>query len=87
MKFNDLKNGMVVVVESSTNDYGMSNDPNGWWGARLSVFDKKINGGLSGNLSSMVLKKIIKEGCFKIIKGGFKNGECVSPVTYIQIVK
>ena len=87
MRFDELKNGMIVTVESATSDYGKTNDPNRWWGAFLSVFYKKINGGLSGNLSHMVLKKIVKEGCYKVIYGGFKNGECLSAVTVIQIVK
>ncbi len=87
MKFNELKNGMVVTVQSATRDCGMTNDPNGWWGARLSRFDEKINGGISCDLSHLVLKKILKEGCYEIIGGGFKNGECLSTTTKIRIVK
>jgi hypothetical protein len=88
MKFNELKNGMIVTVMSATIDGGMSNDPNGWWGAMLSQLDNDciIDGG-TVNLSIKVLKKIVKEGCYEVIDGGFKNGVLISCTTKIRIVK
>lgn len=30
MRFDELKNGMIVTVGSATSDYGKTNDPNRW---------------------------------------------------------
>jgi hypothetical protein len=88
MKFNELKNGMVVTVESATRDGGMTNDPNGWWGATLDPLDNDciVDGGTI-SISHKVLEKIVKEGCYEVIDGGFKNGAIISCTTKIRIVK
>lgn len=86
MKYNELKNGMVVTVMSTTIDGGRTNDPNSWWGAMLLPLDNDCIDGGTVKLSIKVLKKIVKEGCYEVIDGGFKNG-LISCVTKIRIVK
>lgn len=86
MKYNELINGMIITVSSATNDYGRTNDPNGWRMPFFSPFDKKVNG-ITGNLSYSVLKKIVKTGCYEVIAGGFGEGVCKGAITKIRILK
>lgn len=86
MKYNELKSGMVITVQSATNDGGKTNDVKGWWGAFFSPFDKATNNNITGNLSKKVLEKIVKENRYKVIDGGFKDGQLISCTTKIEIL-
>lgn len=82
MKFNELTKGMKIEVQSATNDFGKTDDPNGWWGASYQQDEK----GPYKDLSHKVLKKIVKEKKYKTVKKGFENGECLSTITKIEII-
>ena len=88
MKYNELKNGMIVTVMSTTRDGGRTNDPNSWWGAMLLPLDNDcIVDGCTIKLNWKVFKKILNEGCYEVVSGGFENRALISCITKIRIVK
>ena len=72
------KKGTRIIVESSTNDGGKTNNPHGWWGARTS--DGK-------NIPHSVFKKIVNNCKYEVIYGGFSDGKLISTITEIEILK
>lgn len=76
---NVAKKGNIIIVESSTNDYGKTNNPNGWSYPRL-----KTNG-RSVNLPNSTWEKIKKECALKVVFGGWDNGELKGTVTFLEI--
>ena len=78
MKIAELKKGDIVTVESATNDYGKTNNSNGWWGARLQYTNLKLN--------TKAIARMYHEGKLRIIGGGFANGNIVSTTTTLEVI-
>jgi len=80
MTFENLnKKGTLITVESATSDYGMTNDAKRWWGARMYINEKTVN------VPKRTMDKILRESNYKVIGGGYKDGELISTTTKIEI--
>lgn len=78
MKFNELKKGTKITVQSATRDGGRTQHPEGWWGAYIQHTNIKLN--------NSTLSKIIKMGNYRIISDGHKDGKLISTLATIEII-